>query len=198
MAYLIPSAAAEYEQEIKRSRFIARTRHIDSAEQAKQWFASVSDEFADARHVCWAYIAGAPGSSQQGMSDAGEPAGTAGKPILNVLQHSGAGEIALVVVRYFGGIKLGAGGLVRAYSSSASQVMKLTPLQNKISFRQIAFRLPFADEHTLRHLLEQQYGRVESVDYQEQIEMHCALPEKAVDSLMARLPHHIQVIDESQ
>lgn len=198
MEYLVPVQSAEYEQEIKHSRFIARSHHIDSAKAAKEWFARIEDEFPDARHVCWAYIAGAPGNSAQGMSDAGEPSGTAGKPIMNVLQHSGAGEIAIVVVRYFGGIKLGAGGLVRAYSSSAAEVLKRTMLQPKVAFQTLDFSLAFKDEHVLRHLLEQFDGAVDHVEYQEQIIISASLPENRVGSLLAKLPHNIKRIESNE
>jgi len=180
-----------YEQVIKRSRFIARIRHIESVDAAKQWFADVKNEYPDARHICWAYISGAPNSPQQSSSDDGEPSGTAGKPILNVLQHSDAGEIAAVVVRHFGGIKLGAGGLVRAYSGSVAEAMKATKLEYKIPLQQLHFELPFAEESTLRYHLEYSQGQIESVDYREQVSVVCLLPVDKVEPLMQKLPHSI-------
>lgn len=183
-----------FEQVIKRSRFISKIRHVESVNAAKQWFADVKNEFPDARHVCWAYISGAPNSPQQSSSDDGEPSGTAGKPILNVLQHSEAGEIAAVVVRYFGGIKLGAGGLVRAYSSSAAEAMKATKLEYKIPQQQLHFELPFAEESTLRYHLEQFLGQIESINYQEQVSVVCVLPVDEVEQFIQKLPHSIQRI----
>ena len=199
--YLIPAIVdkdgskgineTSYEQVIKRSRFIARIRHIESVSQAKQWFAEVGDEFPDARHLCWAYISGEPNSSEQSSSDDGEPSGTAGKPILNVLQHSGAGEIAALVVRYFGGIKLGTGGLVRAYSGTVVEALKVTELKYKIPQQVLHFELPFADENTFRYLLEQSHGQIESIRYYEHVNVVCQLPLSEVELLIQKLPHSI-------
>ncbi len=191
VSYLVPVDSGEYEQVIKRSRFIARVRPIDSVETAIQWFADVHAEFPDARHVCWAYIAGAPGSSQQSMSDAGEPSGTAGRPILNSLQHSGAGEVAAVVVRYFGGIKLGAGGLTRAYSGTASKAMNQVQLCPKVVYQTLSLRFPFADEQYLRHCLEQESGRIISIRYEEQVYARCELPATRVNRFLQKLPHRM-------
>jgi len=194
MEYLIPVAVSHYEHEIKKSRFIAYLKHIESAKQARQWFVDISREYPDARHVCWAYIAGQPGNSEQAMSDDGEPAGTAGKPILNVLQHSDAGEIAMVVVRYFGGVKLGAGGLVRAYSTAAAEALKLTTLVRKIARQPIKFSLPFSEENTFRHILEQFDGEIEAIDYTEQVIVQCQLPVRKTTPFLQQLPHSIMQI----
>ena len=110
------------EQTIKRSRFICTAAHVTSPEEAKAFIDQIREEFSDARHNCWAFAAGAPGATAQvGMSDDGEPHGTAGRPMLTVLLHCGVGEIAVVVTRYFGGILLGTGGLIRAYQGTAEQ-----------------------------------------------------------------------------
>ncbi len=189
--YLIPVGETRCEQVIKRSRFITRIRHIESVKTAKQWFTDIRNEFPDARHICWAYISGVPNSPQQSSSDDGEPLGTAGKPILNVLQHSDAGEIAAVVIRYFGGIKLGAGGLVRAYSGATAEALKATKLEYKIPLQQLHFELPFADESTLRYHLAQSQGHIESINYREQVTVVCQLPVTEVESLIHKLPHRI-------
>ncbi len=194
MEYLIPVGISKYEHDVKKSRFIAYIKHIESAKEARHWFAEISAEYPDARHICWAYIAGQPGNSEQAMSDDGEPAGTAGKPILNVLQHSDAGEIAAVVVRYFGGIKLGAGGLVRAYSSAAAESLKQAKLVRRVVQQHIRLGLPFAEENTLRHLLEQSRGVIESIDYAERVYAECQLPEINIESFLQQLPHSIELI----
>ncbi|MEH6457607.1 MAG: YigZ family protein, partial [Cocleimonas sp.] len=117
--YKIPAKQHRHETIIKRSRFITTIAHASSADEANAFIASIKKEFPDASHNCWAYVAGpAADSAKIGMSDDGEPHGTAGKPMLNVLLHSDIGEIVAVVTRYFGGTKLGPGGLVKAYSGS--------------------------------------------------------------------------------
>jgi len=106
--YHIPAGAVRVEEEIKRSRFITSLAPAPTVEAARALIAAVSAEFADANHNCWAYVVGPPGSTGQiGMSDDGEPHGTAGRPMLNVLLHSGIGDIVAVVTRYFGGTLLG-------------------------------------------------------------------------------------------
>jgi uncharacterized YigZ family protein len=122
--YKIPAKLNRSEEIIKRSRFIASVAHADTEKEAKAFISNVKNEFPDAAHHCWAYAAGPPGDTARvGMSDDGEPHGTAGRPILTVILHSDIGEIVAVVTRYFGGTKLGKGGLVRAYSGSVKSAL---------------------------------------------------------------------------
>jgi len=122
--YRIPCAPVHVEQTIKKSRFICYLGHAESIEQIHAELDRIRAEHPRARHLCWAFIAGPPHASKRGMSDDGEPKGTAGRPMLQTLDHSGFGEVWAGVVRYFGGIKLGTGGLVRAYSSSVQQALE--------------------------------------------------------------------------
>lgn len=133
--YPIPDTTQyRVEDVIKKSQFIVTLAHTPSVEEAKAFVAAVKAEFPDATHNCWAYQAGPPGSTAKvGMSDDGEPHGTAGKPMLNVLLHADVGEIAAVVTRYFGGTKLGTGGLVRAYSGMVKLGLDTLPLREKIT-----------------------------------------------------------------
>lgn len=118
-SYLIPKSQVFYQEVIKRSRFIVHVAHTPDVQSARGFISEIKEKYSDAGHNCWAYVAGAPDDSQiLGFSDDGEPNGTAGKPMLNVLVGSGIGEITAVVTRYFGGIKLGTGGLVRAYGGT--------------------------------------------------------------------------------
>ena len=132
----IPAAPVTFSEEIKKSRFITLLAHTDGVEAAKAFVESVRAEHPTARHHCVAWVAGAPDDSQQlGFSDDGEPAGTAGKPILAQLMGSGVGEITAVVVRYYGGIQLGTGGLVKAYGGGVQQGLKLLARQQKVPMR---------------------------------------------------------------
>lgn len=134
--YLIPALAKNEvhrtEIIVKKSRFITSIGHTKGVDEAKAFIEKISLEFADARHNCFAYNADKPGSTgYAGCSDDGEPHGTAGKPMLNVVIHSDIGEITAVVTRYFGGILLGTGGLVKAYQDSvknALDTLKITPM----------------------------------------------------------------------
>ncbi len=130
--YNIPAIPSRIEETIKRSRFIASIDHAATPEDAKSFISAIKAKYPDATHNCWAYVAGPPGDSfRVGMSDDGEPHGTAGKPILTVLLHSGIGEIVAVVSRYFGGTKLGTGGLVRAYAGTVKTALAELPTAEK-------------------------------------------------------------------
>jgi len=108
-------------------------QHTEGLEQAKAFWVEIKSQHPNARHHCWAAVAGKPTDSQQlGFSDDGEPAGTAGKPMLSALQGSQVGEISAVVVRYYGGILLGTGGLVRAYGNGVQQALKLLETERKV------------------------------------------------------------------
>ena len=144
--------------------------------------------YPDARHHCWAYMLGDPVSaSSAAMSDDGEPSGTAGKPILNVLQHKGVGDVMLVVTRYFGGVKLGAGGLVRAYSAAAQQVMEQLEIKERVACQSLKVQCDFSVEQSLRHFLGLQAAVIDSVAYSEQVELTISLPVACFDEFAAFL-----------
>lgn len=130
------------EETIHRSRFIVTMARVSSPEEAKAFIESVRQEHSQATHNCWAYVAGEPGSTAQvGASDDGEPKGTAGRPMLTVLLHCGVGEIAAVVTRYFGGILLGTGGLVRAYQGLVKLGLETLPITERVPCDRIKFTL---------------------------------------------------------
>ncbi len=133
--YAVPAQRHRAEQTIDRSRFICTLTRVESPEDAQRFVREMNAEFDDATHNCWAYVAGPPGSTGRvGMSDAGEPHGTAGRPMLTVLLHSGIGEVAAVVTRYYGGIKLGTGGLVKAYSGAVQLALESLPRAEKVDY----------------------------------------------------------------
>ncbi len=141
--FLIPDLKAgqihRTELTVKKSRFITSLAHTRGSDECKAFVAKITAEFSDARHNCFAYNGCEPGSTAQcGCSDDGEPHGTAGQPMLNVLLHSGCGEVTAVVTRYFGGILLGTGGLVKAYQDSvkgAFATLKLKEFVPSVSLR---------------------------------------------------------------
>lgn len=112
--------------EIQKSRFIAYTSHVETEAEARDFVTTIKKKHFDARHNCSAWVLGAD-SSQQKSNDDGEPGGTAGNPILESIKQHGLTNVVVVVTRYFGGIKLGAGGLIRAYSHTASLGLEATP-----------------------------------------------------------------------
>ncbi len=152
--------------EIKKSEFLAFAYPITDKEQIAFHVKHLKERYPDARHHCLAYIIGDPkNTTHAGFDDDGEPNGTAGRPILNVLQHQGVGNVLVVVVRYFGGIKLGAGGLTRAYSTATQMVvdeMALTPFIPKST---LTIATSFADEAYVRHLVSQYVGEILDSQY---------------------------------
>ncbi len=169
------------EQEIKRSRFIVSLGHADSAEAAREFVGAIRDEFSDATHNCWAYTAGPPGDTARiGCSDDGEPQGTAGRPMLNVLLHSNIGECVAVVTRYFGGVKLGAGGLVRAYSGVTAAAVRRIPLKEKIIPARLRICLPYNYITLLKRLLGRVEACMEEENFGELAEFVVTLPKEQV------------------
>lgn len=153
--YHIPKSAVIFEEEIKKSRFITYLEHVEGIAQAKAFWQQIKLQHPQARHHCWATVAGAPNDSQQlGFSDDGEPAGTAGKPMLAALQGSGVGEICAVVVRYYGGILLGTSGLVRAYGNGVQQALTLLETNIKVERIVHKVRCDYAQINGLQLLCE--------------------------------------------
>ncbi len=186
MPYLIPKEELETFYEVKKSTFHGRARYAATREEAMAFLEEVKQDYPDARHHCWAYLLGDPASPDTAaMSDDGEPAGTAGKPILNVLNHKNVGNVMLVVARYFGGIKLGAGGLVRAYSASAQLTMERLPTTLLIQHSRFEVKTDFKHEQFFRHYAQSQCGTIQSCDYAQDVIMVIALPSESGDELLA-------------
>jgi|SRR6185437_2098445 uncharacterized YigZ family protein len=165
--YPVPAADHRVEQTIERSRFICTLRRVESAAAAQAFIREMSAEFADTTHNCWAYVAGPPGNANViGMSDAGEPHGTAGRPMLTVLLHCGVGEIAAVVARYFGGTKLGTGGLVKAYGGIVQLALESLPLAERVDYAAVVLSIAYPHISAVQQaiaslgaeVLEQEYG----------------------------------------
>ena len=143
--YPIPTERFRTEIEVERSRFIITVQPVASAQDAQLFVAAIKAEFPDANHNCWAYLVGPPGSADQvGLSDDGEPHGAAGKPMLVALQFSGLGDTAVVVTRYFGGIKLGKGGMVKAYTAAVKTALDLMPRTERIDWVHVQATLDYA------------------------------------------------------
>ncbi len=188
MSYPIPAEQACSEIEIKKSRFIAYASHISDREAGMTWLEQIKQQYPDARHHCWAYQLGNPScASSAGMGDDGEPSGTAGKPILNVLQHKGVGDIMIIVVRYFGGIKLGAGGLTRAYGQAAQAVMEVLPTEQEVPKTELEVTCDFAQEQSVRHWLSLVDGAILSIDYQQQVKLSLSIPTDQVSEFAETL-----------
>jgi uncharacterized YigZ family protein len=184
--YPIPGARHRVEAEINRSRFITTVAHTPTVEEARAFIQSVREEFADASHNCWAYVAGPPGSTAQiGLSDDGEPHGTAGKPMLTVLLHSGIGDITAVVTRYFGGTLLGKGGLVKAYSGGVQLALKTLERKEKVDTVQIAVMVDYATVTPLKRILPDFEAETLAEDYAVDVTYTLELPASQVEPFTA-------------
>ncbi|MEO7963345.1 MAG: YigZ family protein [Gemmatimonadaceae bacterium] len=186
--YAVPAARHRVEQSIERSRFICTAQRVESPEEAQLFVRSVSAEFEGATHNCWAYVAGPPASSAQiGMSDDGEPHGTAGRPMLTVLMHSGVGEIAAVVTRYYGGIKLGTGGLARAYSSSVQLVLETLPRAERVDWAEISIVISYSSISAVQLILPAHDGEILSEEYAGDVRILARVPLTQLTALRAAL-----------
>ncbi len=163
--YPVPAQQVREEMVVVNSRFIATLAPVFSVEQARDFIARMRQEFADATHNVPAYLVGHGDSVIAHCSDAGEPAGTAGRPMLAVLQGSGMGDAAVVVTRYFGGTKLGTGGLVRAYSDAVRRVVEVAPRAEKVLTHTVMVEFPYRSVERMRQLAAAHGGQVLDEDY---------------------------------
>ena len=189
-SYNVPAAENQFEFEIKRSQFISYAAQANDRQSADSFIRSIRNMHPQARHVCWAYIAGAPNTTEMSMSDDGEPSGTAGRPMLKILQHSGIGEIVVAVVRYYGGIKLGTGGLQRAYSDAVSGVLDSLSVKLKVPRTQLTRRYDYALESPVRHVLSRYDTEDEQLSYDMQVSMTIRLATTQLDAFKTELTNH--------
>lgn len=175
--YIVPAARHRAEQTIDRSRFICTVQRVSSAADAQGFLREMHDEFADATHSCWAYLIGAPGSTDRiGMSDAGEPHGTAGRPMLTVLQHSGVGDIGAIVTRYYGGTNLGTGGLVKAYGGTVQLALATMPRAERIDYAQMTVVVGYESISAVQQLLPRHEASSLGEDYGERATFRLRVP----------------------
>lgn len=159
--YLIPDGFHRIETEVARSRFIASVSFTPTVDDAKAFLGQIRAEMPDASHHVYAFRVGYGASVVEGMSDDGEPSGTAGPPVLAVLRGSKIGDIAIVVTRYFGGTKLGTGGLVRAYSEAAHVALNSLVTTLKIEKRLLGIEIPYNLYNQVKLLIEAHHGIIE-------------------------------------
>lgn len=183
--YVIPSKTHRVEEVIKKSRFITTITHVEGAGRAKAFIQKIKREFPDADHNCWAYLAGPPGETASiGMSDDGEPHGTAGRPMLNMLIHSGVGEIAAVVARYFGGIKLGTGGLTRAYSGAVKNALTTLETVEKRILVKTVIQFDYRFLEQIRKIAGDFEAEIINEEFRETVTIIIHMPEENLGALI--------------
>ncbi len=186
--YPVPAGQARVEETILRSRFITTAGPAATVEEARAFLAEMRAEFADATHNCYAFVVGPPGDTGQiGMSDDGEPGGTAGRPMLAVLLGSGIGDIAVVATRYFGGIKLGTAGLVRAYSGGVKAVLTALPLRQKIAYTDLLAVGPYHWVTPVARLVKEYEAWIISQVYTADVTWQLRAPSDRASDLAAAL-----------
>lgn len=182
--YAVPASRHRVEQSIERSRFICTVQRIENAASAQAFVRELNAEFSDATHNCWAYVAGPPGSTNVvGMSDAGEPHGTAGRPMLTALLHSGVGEIAAIVTRYYGGTKLGAGGLVKAYGGTVQLALETLPLTVRVDYADVSISIGYPSIKVVQQAIVLLEAEVVKQEYGVEVCYRLRVPRDRVEML---------------
>ncbi|WP_233867767.1 IMPACT family protein [Paraburkholderia adhaesiva] len=172
------AAPVSAELEIRKSRFIAHAIPVADREAAMAELSRLRDTHPAATHVCWALLAG----GQSGMSDDGEPSGTAGRPILEVLRHHDLDSVLGAVVRYYGGVKLGAGGLVRAYTDAIASALQGATRIERIAQARLTIEVGYPDETRVRHWIGETQATLVDSRYTMTVRLTIQLPATAVNA----------------
>ena len=182
--YYIPTGPGEAEFTEKRSRFLGHLRPVASEDEARAFVAEMKKKYYDARHNCWCYlIRGGP----ERYSDDGEPQGTAGIPMLEVFRREGVTDAVCVVTRYFGGVLLGTGGLLRAYTQSAKDALDAAGISVVRRWAAGSLACPYALLERIRLELAAAGGVVEDMDYGAEVTLRVLLPEERAEDFSARV-----------
>ena len=183
--FLIPGEYGEAELVEKRSRFIGHIWHVQSEDEALSRLREIREKHFDASHNVYAYVLRE--NNIMRYSDDGEPGGTAGQPVLNVLRSEGVRDVCCVVTRYFGGTLLGAGGLVRAYSAAAKLALDAAGILEMALFRRLRLCCTYAQYEKVRRLLEERGGRIEHTDFGVAVALDVLLREDTADEVLKAL-----------
>lgn len=183
--YYIPTSHSEVEFIEKRSRFIGQVWNVVSEEQARELIAAVKQKYYDARHTCWCYIIRDGGIMR--YSDDGEPQGTAGQPMLEVFRRNNIENVCCTITRYFGGILLGAGGLVRAYSGTAKQALDAAGISAVRMWNIIDSECSYGQLERVKKYIEEIGGIIENIEYSSNILITALIPEEKAEEYTLKL-----------
>lgn len=184
---LIPARRVETEFVDRNSRFVTNAAPAFNVAQAQEFITCIKDKYPDANHHVPVYLIGHGSATIAHCSDDGEPAGTAGRPALAVLQGSGLGDIVVVITRYFGGTKLGTGGLVRAYSDSMRMVLEAMPRAKKVATTTIMFVVPYAMFEPSKLMVYNHDGLIIDQIFGADVTLTVRLIDKHLDSFKDRM-----------
>lgn len=185
--YPVPARTVRVETVVVNSRFIATVSRADSVEEAKAFIQAIRAEMPGATHHVYAFKVGYGGSVIEGMSDDGEPSGTAGPPVLAVLRGADLGNVVIVVTRYFGGTRLGTGGLVRAYSGAARDALAALPVEWRIEKRYVGITIPYGLYERLKLLLAAHRAEIDDEEFGTEVTIYAYLPADQLDALTGAL-----------
>ena len=186
-AYPVPAGKEEYESRVLGSRFLAKLIPVKDEEEARLCREVLLQQYPDARHHCWALQLGKPGKETRRFSDEGEPAGSAGAPIARAIASSGLSDLLIVVIRWFGGKKLGVGGLIRAYTDASREVLSRIEPRLRYEMLELQGLIDFAEEAAMRRLLDKLEGRILSAEYGEKgLSWHLEMPKSKVPDFLER------------
>ncbi|MBN1201374.1 MAG: YigZ family protein [Anaerolineae bacterium] len=185
--YPIPAHTIRIENRVVNSRFIATIGRADTVAQAKAFIQAIRDEMPDATHHVHAFKVGYGGSVTEGMTDDGEPSGTSGPPVLAVLRGADIGDVVIVVTRYFGGTKLGTGGLVRAYGGAAKDAVAALPTEMKIEKRYIGISTAYSFYEQIMLLLGEHHASIDDEDFAADVTIYAHIPVDQLDPLSSAL-----------
>ena len=181
--YPIPKGRTRVELRVSNSRFIASLAPAPTVKDAQQFLREMRAEMPDATHHVYAFKVGYAASVSEGMSDDGEPSGTAGPPAMAVLRGADVGDVVLVITRYFGGTKLGTGGLVSSYTAAAQAAFEAMETELKIERIQLEVTLPYALLEQLRRLLNQHEARIADEQFAAEVTLRFLIPVEQESSL---------------
>lgn len=172
--------------EIQKSKFLTYTAHVEDEAAAREFVTTIKKKHFDARHNCSAWVLGTD-SSQQKSNDDGEPGGTAGNPILEAIKQHGLTNVVVVVTRYFGGIKLGAGGLIRAYNHSASLGLEASPMVEIRPFCPVMVEIEYPMLGTLENWIRTKELRTQETEYTDKVVLNLLIEPENVEAVTAEL-----------
>jgi uncharacterized YigZ family protein len=175
-------APRDVEIKVKRSRFICHLQAVESLDAAKEVISAVAAEHKTANHNCWAYIVGEQGQLFH-CSDAGEPSGTAGKPMLNALKKNSMTNIVAVVTRYFGGVKLGVRGLIEAYGESVQAAVDAAALKKLVNYATYTLQVGYDMAETVKYQAQQLQGEITDTAYAVEVTMQMRVEAHRKDAL---------------
>ena len=172
----------------KRSKFLAFAHHVESAEEAMELIEMYRKKYYDARHCCWAYMLGPEGETFRANDD-GEPSSTAGKPILGQIRSGELSDVLICVVRYYGGVNLGTGGLIVAYRTAAADAIANSKIEERLVEEKITYRFSYPMMNSVMQVVKSTEARIIAQNFDNTCEIVLSIRQSRAEELKQRLKH---------